>query len=195
MNNGQPLCASLVSRKPLRHAAPNAIFTQFSLFTQAFYRFLWGSWETEAGKAGRWRVFQIPSIAQPGFRKLTLCQPSLPQAFQPAFHFSALNYGYYYLFLYLYYLYPPVCRLARSYPQNHALLYQIRSSLPCTCVHRANDESRRNPEKQPSFPRAKQRKGAYNQEEEKKVVSGGRQIVVQCGQRGFCFDRDFSLLK
>ena len=94
----EPFCASLVSRNPLRHAAPDAIFTQSSLFTQAFFRFLWESWETEAANPGHVPVFQIPSIAQPGFRKLTLCQPSLPQAFQPAFHFSALNYGYYYLF-------------------------------------------------------------------------------------------------
>jgi hypothetical protein len=32
-----------------------------------------------------------------------------------------------------------------------------------------------------------ERKGAYNQEEEKKAVSGRRLVVVQCGQRGFCF--------
>jgi hypothetical protein len=98
MNNRQPLCASLVSRKPLRHAAPDAIFTQSTPFTQAFFRFLWESWETEAANPGHVPVFQIPSIAPPVFIKLTLCQPSLHQAFQPAFHFSALNYGYYYLF-------------------------------------------------------------------------------------------------
>jgi hypothetical protein len=58
MNNRQPLCASLVSRKPLRHAAPDAIFTQSTPFTQAFFRFLWESWETEAANPGHVPVLE-----------------------------------------------------------------------------------------------------------------------------------------
>jgi hypothetical protein len=139
MNIGQPLCALQVSCKPLRHAAPDAIFTQSTPFTQAFFRFLWESWETEAGKAGRWRVFQIPSIAQLGFRKLTLCQPSLPQAFQPAFHFSALNYGYYYLFSLS--LLPLSTRLpvGAPLPTKPSLALPDLLFLPSTCVHQANE--------------------------------------------------------
>jgi len=64
-------CALPVTRNSLPHEAPDVLFTQFTLFTQAFFSCLWEWWEKEASRPGHRPVFQIPSIAQTGFRKLS----------------------------------------------------------------------------------------------------------------------------
>jgi hypothetical protein len=49
----------------------------------------------------------MPSIAQPGFRKLSRGQPPLPSTISPSFHFSAQTTSTTIFFLYLSTLYPP----------------------------------------------------------------------------------------
>src|ERR1035437_5544164 len=198
----------------------------------------------------------MPSIAQPGFRKLSCGQPRLSSTISPSFHFSAHTTGTTIFFLYLSTLYPLSAggraRLGRellprlkpgqvlpahagfktpaSLRHDPAFLlvhdpafllshdpspssvtippsFLVRLSRPTvrrivcflTCIAFACRQTplsslRRqagNPEKPPCFPPAKKSESAYNQEEEKKAVSGRRHDVVQCGQRGFCFDGVF----
>src|ERR1035437_34714 len=85
--------------------------------------------------------------------------------------------------------------LPRQAFPSHSEADRLFSYLHCFCLSVNPLSSLRrqagNPEKPPCFPPAKKSESAYNQEEEKKAVSGRRHDVVQCGQRGFCFDGVF----
>ena len=72
-------CGLLVCCNPLPCAATDALFTQSANFAQAFSGGLWESWEIGAAWPCLLLVFQMPSIAQLGFRKLRTWQPSYLQ--------------------------------------------------------------------------------------------------------------------
>jgi hypothetical protein len=65
-------CGSPVYRNPLPDMGSDALPTQSTPFTQAFFGCLWEWWETEAASIRFLTVFQMPSIAQLVFRKLSL---------------------------------------------------------------------------------------------------------------------------
>jgi hypothetical protein len=133
-------------------------------------------------------------------------QPSLPQLFQPSFHFSSLNYGYYCFISYSLLPFPSpagsnsLCKITPELKPGLGVLANAgienppqRAKITRWGPRQTPDFLRppRNAENQPCFPRTKECKGEYNQEEEQIGVSAGRQVVVQCGQRGFCFDQVF----
>ena len=65
-------CGSPVYRNSLPDIGSDALPTQSTLFTQAFFGCLWEWWETEAASSRFLTVLQMPSIAQHCFRKLSL---------------------------------------------------------------------------------------------------------------------------
>jgi len=131
-------------------------------------------------------VFQFPSIPQPRFRNLnrlpTLSLPVISATFP--------------LFL-------PERRVLLSFSLSlirfpltrctaHVHLQTCHSPAPnpqkvSAGLSKPIDPG--NPEKNPSFPPPILSKGEYNQEEEEKTVSVRWLLVVQCGQRGICFNR------
>ena len=141
----------------------------------------------------RGRSTPIPSLFSnsPQFHSLDLenspaCQPFLFQPFQPYFHFSCLNDGYYCLISLSHVYFPIPHRISLVHLQTLPLSRPDPSEVSIGLSRSTNPG---NPEKHPSFPRSKQRKGEYNQEEEKRTVSVRRLLVVQCGQCGFYLNR------
>jgi hypothetical protein len=136
-----------------------------------------------------------PFSKTPQFHRLDLENLPIPQPFRRKpflfyFHFSCLNYGYCYL-LSLSLIHFPLLRCVSLVRQQSWSSPHAESSVGLNASSSAAVPG--NPEKNPGFPRTDERKGEYNQEEEKIAVSVGRQLVVQCGQRGFCFNRVFSV--
>jgi hypothetical protein len=139
-------------------------------------------------------VFQFPSNPQPRFRKLarkpTLFLPAISATF-PLFLPERRVLLSFFFISYQFSYYPSRFTPRPANPASCKPCHRPATNPPVVSTGLSKPTDPGNPEKNPSFPPPNLRKGEYNQEEEERTISVRRLLVVQCGQRGICFNRHF----
>ncbi len=170
-------------------ACPARPRTRFSHNTAAMHRGFPGG----CGKRGKEGlrgassagICKSPELHSRDLENLPTPETRAPTLDHRYFHFSCLNYGYYCLFLFFNTPLPPPRRRPAAPWENS--LADLPGSYAMRMARLAKQGRRKkpgNPEKHPCFPRAREREGEYNQEQDTASVSGGMPGVVEWGQRG-----------